>query len=211
MKMTINDLWKKYKNAQADAARRAEEIKQAEAALASLKAQQEDAAAEGNQAAFDALDEDIRKATNRITVLIKSSRRGVVTPEDCSEFWREYAADFKKDQEKRMLEYRKTQKQACEQYEKMVEAQNTAFHVREDLGTMTGVFDGSDQSREEVERRYHLSGMLPGNDINKSILDHPENVYFTGSGLWQKAPADETLNTIVRLGRSVNKPYFGHN
>lgn len=209
--MKIKELWEKFNNAQASQKQRAEEIQAAEATLSELKKKREAAAAAGDFTAYEETGEEIRKTEDRIYVLVKSAKAGIVSPEEAGAAWRELAAGYKKDQEKRLQEYRKTQKQACEQYEALVNAQNAAFHVREDLGTMTGQFFGSEEDYAKIEQRYPLPDMLPGHDVNKRISDLPEAVYFAGCGLWQKAPAEGTLNEVVRKGRSVGRPDFGHN
>lgn len=209
--MKIEELWKKHNAAQASQAKRAEEIQAQEKTLAELKKKQEEAAAAGDFSAYEAAGEEIQKAEGRLYVLIKSAKAGIVTPEEAAACWREFADGYRKEQEKRRAEYRKAQKQACTQYEEMIDKQNAAFHLREDLATMTGQFYGNEEGYSEIEQRYPLPEMLPGHDMNRAIQSLPEAAYFIGVGLWQKVPAEGTLNSIVRLGRSVGRPDFGHN
>ncbi|MBQ6679801.1 MAG: hypothetical protein IJM76_07265 [Lachnospiraceae bacterium] len=210
MKTTLEALWAQYNESQVNAAKRNEEIKQTEAVIAGLKAEREKAAEDGDLDLYDKKDNEIQQTEHRLYVLIKSAKKGAVTPEQTAEFWREYAAGFQKNQEKRLAEYRKTQKKAREQYEELVQEQNRALHAREDLGIMTGIFDGSDATLAEVEQSYELPVTLPGKDINRTISDLPEYVFFTSVSEWEGNKANDTLNMVVRLGRAVDNPDFGH-
>ena len=211
MKMTMEALWKKYNDAQANEAKRAEEIREAEAAISALKEEREAAAQAGDLDLFDRKDDEIKKAERRLYVLVKSAGNGKVTPEDTQSYWTEYAASFSKDQEKRIAEYQRLKKEACKKYEEILERQNDALHVREDLGIMINIFDGSRDGYEKLDQAFPVKCVDPKVSGIWSNLDNlPELEYFTMSGEWEKGKASDTVNNIVRLSRSVNRPDFGH-
>ena len=212
MSNPMDKLWKEYAAAQAAKEKRNEEIQAEEDHLEELKKAQDKAARDGNQEEFDRLDAEIAATKRRMIVLVKSAKAPVLTPERASEAWKETAAIFIKERGKRWTDYQKAQKDTCEKYENCALLQNDLLRDRQSIAYMAGFYDGSELEHQEIERRFPLpeGELLPGHDINRSIQDLPEASYFTGCGLWQKAPAENTLNHIVRLGRPMEKhPDFG--
>lgn len=143
-KLTIEQLRKQYKTAQEQAAEKAEEIRQAEKALAALRREQENAAKAGDVERFDMLAEQIQKEERRIYVLIKSAdTSGRVTPEDARAAWTEYAQTFGKNQGAKLAAYDKARRELCREYEGLVAGQNNALRAREELAAMAGTDAGS--------------------------------------------------------------------
>lgn len=210
MKSAIDKLRAQYAQNRDAADRRKLEIFEQEEALEELKKAQARAAKAGNQAEYDRLEDEIKQTERRIIVLVKSAPSAIVTPEDGVAAWREYAADYSKEQGKRWADYQKAQKAACDKYEECVKAENDFLMDRDSVATMCGYTFGSENDRQEIERAFTLPEILPGRDINKRIQDLPEMRYFTSAGLWDNVRAENTLNHVVRLGRPVGAPDFGH-
>lgn len=211
MKMTIETLRKKYQSAEANAAAREEEIKQAEADLALLKAQQEDAAANGNVEAYNALDDDIRKATNRITVLVKSAAASEkITPEDAANAWREYADAASKAQRKRIADYDQCVKDLADKYEACLIGQNEFLQTREEIGAMAGMFFGDFDSRAKLHRQFPLPVELPGAGLDTDLRRFPELCFFRDR-VCNDPELAEVINNVVRLQNATGPIKIRHN
>lgn len=186
-----------------------------EASLTTLKEEKDTAAAAGDMDKFQMAQRKEKDATDNIYMLkVQLDRMEGETDADINDAWTEYADDYAREMSKALATYHKHARELAKEYEAMVLKQNAALKEREDLAALLGSDNSSDNGLNAIADRFPLM-YLPDSPLVPDIggkVSVPELRFFLQSGIWAAAGTNtksaETLNSIVRLKRSINHPEF---
>lgn len=198
----------------ADKAARKSEL---ESRLTTIRAEKTEAAAAGDMDKFQAAKRKELDIQDHIEVLDVqlSNMTAVVDESEISAAWREYAEDFSKDLNKALMEYNKHRASLAAEYAALVRKQNEALQDREELAGLMGMPLGSEEAHAAIAARFPLN-CLPDGPITRAAANLavyvPELRFFIESGIWEQngfnTKSVATLNNVVKLKRSIDKPEF---
>lgn len=211
MKNSIDKLREQYEGQKRLEAEKAAQIKELEAALATLRSEQEAAAENDNIAEYERKAEEIKKIESRIYVATKSAKNiQKVTPETIRDAWREYDASYSKGAEKQYSDYLKHVAEDCAEYEGCVKGQNAALKIRDELIAM-----GADP--EELSLHWYLPNVgAPEGFPHNHTINVPEFEFFAIHDFWKLNPGKPSyahniiniINAVVKNHKPVDECEF---
>ena len=132
--MKLREILKKIDDANANKEKLREEIATLEHELDDLNARAESAAAAGDEELYLNLTDEASRISRRIYVkkkVIDIPPEKEITEEEVTAAWREYAAEFDKNYNKKYEKFKKVRQELCDIYADMIEDQCCILQTRE--------------------------------------------------------------------------------